>query len=97
MQPVKRVEFVVDALEVPNLLSLLEQLGLSGYTVIPEVTGKGERGERRGDEPSGVFKNSYVLTTCDASQLAELVEATRPILRKQGGICLVSDALWVKH
>ncbi|MFN3705737.1 MAG: P-II family nitrogen regulator [Thermoflexales bacterium] len=97
MQPVKRVEFVVDALEVPNLLSLLEQLGLSGYTVIPEVTGKGERGERRGDEPSGVFKNSYVLTTCDASQLAELVEAARPILRKRGGICLVSDALWVKH
>ncbi len=97
MQPVKRVEFVVDALEVPNLLRVLEQHGVSGYTIIPEVTGKGERGERRGDEPSGVFKNSYVLTTCDAAQLSDLVEATRPILRRRGGICLVSDALWVKH
>ncbi|MCX7938246.1 MAG: hypothetical protein N2545_02245 [Thermoflexales bacterium] len=70
---------------------------MTGYTIIRDVIGKGERGIRRGDELSGVFKNSYLLTTCEPEQLPAIVEAVRPILKQRGGVCLVSDAMWVKH
>jgi nitrogen regulatory protein PII len=97
MQAIKRIEIITDALEMRELCRVLEAHGVTGYTIIRDVIGKGERGVRAGDELTDVFKNSYLLTTCQADQLEALVEAIRPILRRRGGVCLVSDAYWVKH
>jgi nitrogen regulatory protein PII len=97
MQAVKKVEIVTDSLEIPEVLNLLEKLGISGYTLIKDVLGKGERGIQRGDELTDVFKNSLLIVACPPEQVAGLVEAVRPILKKRGGICLVSDAQWVVH
>jgi nitrogen regulatory protein PII len=97
MKPVKRVEIVVDSVELPRVLRLVESCGVSGYTVIGGVTGKGERGERAGDDLTDVFRNSYVLTACPEEQLAALVAAVRPVLERYGGVCLVSDAQWIIH
>lgn len=97
MQAVKRIEIIVDALEVPDLVRRLEAAGVSGYTIIKDAAGKGERGLRDADELTGVFKNSYVMTACPPEQIEKIVEAVRPILKLRGGVCLVSDALWVIH
>lgn len=97
MQAVKRIEIITDSLEMREVRTVLERLGVSGYTVIPDVIGKGERGLQSGDELTGVFKNSYMLTTCAPDQLDRLVAAIRPILKKRGGVCLISDAQWVMH
>ena len=97
MEAVKRVEIVVDSVEVRRVTEALDRVGISGYTVIPTISGRGERGERDGDGVSGVFANAYVLTACPADQLAAVVDAVRPLLRETGGICLVSDAQWVRH
>ena len=70
---------------------------MSGYTVIKGVTGKGERGDRAGDELTGVFNNSYVITTCQEAELEKVIRAIRPILKRFGGMCLISDAQWIIH
>ena len=44
-----------------------------------------------------MFQNSYVLTACTEEQLEQVVAAVRPVLKRVGGVCLVSDALWVLH
>lgn len=97
MQPIKRVEIVTDSLEMQEVTDIIDQLGISGYTLIKEVLGKGERGVQSGDELTGVFKNSLLLVACEAEKVPALVEAIRPVLKKRGGICLVSDAQWVVH
>jgi nitrogen regulatory protein PII len=97
MRPVKRIEIVIDSLEIPHLLKALEQAGVSGYTVIRDVAGTGDRGARAGDQLSDVLKNSYVITTCAEEQVQALVDAIRPSLQRFGGICLVSDAQWIVH
>lgn len=97
MKPIKKIEIVTDALELQKVVKLLEESGLSGYTVIREVTGKGGRGVRADDELTGVFKNSYVLTACEEEHVSRVVEAIRPVLKRFGGICLVSDAQWIIH
>lgn len=97
MMPVKRIEIIVDALELPVVLKMLDAAGVSGYTVIKDATGKGERGERGGGELSGTFINSYVMTACPPEQVSTVVEALRPILKRFGGVCLVSDAQWLIH
>lgn len=97
MRPVKRIEIVIDSLELRKLLKNLEQVGVSGYTVIQDAVGMGDRGARAGDQLSDVLKNSYVIIACPEEQLQPLIDAIRPLLKRFGGICLVSDAQWIVH
>ena len=97
MQLVKRLEIIIDAPEVPTLLAVLKKAGADGYTVFSPVTGSGDRGERRNDEPGGGSANAYILTAASPEKASALIEAVRPILKKRGGVCLVSDAQWVVH
>ena len=97
MQAVKRIEIITDTLEMREVCRVLDRLAVSGYSVIRDVTGRGERGVQSGDDLTDVFKNSMVVLACPPERLTEIVEAIRPILKKRGGICLVSDAMWVMH
>ena len=97
MQQVKRLEIIIDTPEVPALLAILREQKVSGYTVFGSVTGSGDRGERRNDEPGGGAGNACILTAVSPEKAAALVVAVRPILKRRGGICLVSDASWVVH
>ena len=97
MKHVKRLEIIIDAPELPTLLALLRAIGVSGYTVISPVTGFGGRGERRNDEPGGGSGNACVLTAVSNEQAVEVIESIRPVLKRRGGICLVTDAQSVIH
>ncbi len=97
MRPIKRVEIVADSADIPQIIRLLERRGVSGYTIVRDVAGRGERGMRLGDDPGGAFQNSYLLTTCEPEQIEALVESIRPVLQRRGGVCLVTDAWWVRH
>lgn len=97
MQAVKRIEIITDAREMRAVRATLERLGLTGYSIVREVIGQGDRGAQSGDDLSGVSSNSLLLTTCAPEQLTELVASIRPLLRERGGICLISDAQWVVH
>src|SRR5688500_1331676 len=97
MEVVKRIEIIIDAREMREICRMLEKLGIEGYSVVREVTGRGDRGVQSGDELTGACTNSLLLTTCAPERVTEVVEAIRPILRQRGGVCLISDALWVRH
>lgn len=97
MKPVKRVEIVVEAAEINHFLDLLKRVGVSAYSIIRHVGGRGERGERRPDEYVYELENVYFIVACDEAQAEALVAAVRPMLVKTGGMCLVSDAVWVIH
>ncbi len=87
----KKVEIVVDSLHLDKILSILEKQGVSGYTVIKDVMGKGSRGLMRGDELTDVFKNSYVFTICDNELAMKIANDISPLLKKYGGICIISE------
>lgn len=97
MIEVKRLEIVIDAPYGEQVTRLLARHGLSGWTRLGGATGAGDRGPRRADELSGISNNHLILTTCPPEQLAPLLEDLRSILARHGGMCLVSDALWLRH
>jgi len=97
MTPVKKIEIIVDYLDLPLLVARLQELGIKGYTVIRDASGSGDRGTRAGDGLSGEFNNSYILIACSEDECARIVESMRPLLKRFGGVCLVSDAQWVIH
>ena len=45
----------------------------------------------------GLNVGRYVLVACAPEASTAIVEAVRPLLRRHGGVCLVSDAMWLRH
>ncbi len=97
MRHMKRLEIVVDTLHLGRLLTKLRDAGATGYTVLPNASGFGDRGDQRADDVSGVSTNSLVLLAVPLDSAPVVIEAARAALRKYGGICLVSDCQWLEH
>ncbi len=97
MKTMKRLEIVADTVELKSILAAVDAAGAPGYTVIKDVLGKGGRGLRNADDLTDAFKNCLILVACDETVATRLVEAVRPILKRFGGICLVTDAQYVLH
>ncbi len=97
MIPVKRVEIVIDALHSVDVTRLLARRGLAGWTLLRGASGAGERGVQLDDELTGVSSNHLIVTTCPPAELDGLLEGLRALLARYGGMCLVSDALWLRH
>ena len=95
MKPVKRIEIVIEEVELDNMIKELDRIGVVGYTVVPGAGGRGERGLRY--ENLQGLGNVLLTIACDEAQSKQVIEAVRPILKRYGGICLVSDAMWVIH
>ena len=64
MTPCKRIEIVIEAPQAQRLTEGLRQLGVGGFTLIPDVRGSGDRGERRADELAGDSSNCLILIAC---------------------------------
>lgn len=97
MEQMQKIEIIVESVQLRRVVETLEALGVEGYTVLRDVEGKGGRGERSGDELTGILKNVYLMTVCPPEATRPLVEAIRPLLSKRGGVCIVSDCQWAKH
>ena len=94
LQSVKKVEIIVSYLEVPAVLRILKNNSIEGYTVINNVSGSGEHGYS-GDD---LITNSYIMIICTKLEMAEQLSiAMQPLLKKLGGIFIVTDAQWTAH
>lgn len=97
MKDVKRIEIVVEAAQEENIRQLIDDAGIDGFTLLHAAAGRGQRGERTSDGLTDAFQNVVFVIATPESQLAEFIESVRPVLKRTGGICLVSDARWLKH
>lgn len=98
MKHCKRIEIVIEEPMAPRLVAILRDIGVSAYTAIHDASGDGDRGIRRADELVGDTSNAVFIIACEDEALVEkIAEAVRPMLRRSGGLCLVSDALSLIH
>jgi nitrogen regulatory protein PII len=97
VESIKKIEIITNSLELNQVTSVLDKAGISGYSVIKDVTGSGDRGKVIDDLETTALTNIYVLSVCHQEKEEEIVEAITPILKKYGGICIVSDAKWIAH
>ena len=92
MDTIKRIELVVPAIELKPVLKRLEKLGIVKYNIIRHVIGRGEFGESS-DDLDAQLSSVYILTTCLAGEEEALFLELQPILKKFGGVFLVSEAV----
>ncbi|MCP5242485.1 P-II family nitrogen regulator [Nitrosomonas sp.] len=87
----KRIEIVVEAEKLEELICLLIEAGTKGYTVIKKVGGLGLRGTRNPDDALWDEGNTFVTLACKEDQVVRIVQGLSPWLKKFGGMCLISD------
>jgi nitrogen regulatory protein PII len=97
VENIKKIEIITNSLELKQVINVLDKAGISGYSVIKDVTGSGDRGRVIDDLETAALTNVYVLSVCHQGKEEKVVEAITPILKKYGGICIVSDAKWIAH
>lgn len=97
MKSVKRFEIIIERLHARDVTDALESAGVTGYSMVRDVIGTGDRGDRAGDELTDVFRNCCIIVAVPVEVANHVIEAIRPLLKAYGGVCLVSDALWVNH
>lgn len=94
LQPIKKIEIIVSYLEVSAVLKILKKNSINRYTVINNVSGSGEHGYS-GDD---LITNSYIMIICTELELAEQLSiAMQPLLKKLGGIFIITDGQWIAH
>jgi len=80
----KKISVIVEKAFSNEVLRLLEESGVGGYTIYPEISGKGKHGARNGhtEFASGILGNVEIVTivseqTADhiLEKLAEIVES----------------------
>jgi len=97
MHAVKKVEIIISEYYQPSLLNLLQDLGVHDYSIIPNLTGAGGRGLQTGGGLNEEFNNCMVMIACEEILFNRIIEPVREMLKKNGGICLVTEAAWVAH
>lgn len=87
----KRVEIIVEAARAPAMLDMIEAEGAKGYTVISDVSGKGNRGVRGEGRLSDVFRNVMIIVIANEAAAARIVAASQKLLEDFAGIVVISD------
>lgn len=91
LYPKKKIEIVVEAVRARAVIDMIEAAGAKGYTVLPNVSGKGNRGVRDDAHLTDVFRNVLIIVFAAEEIAARIVEQSQPLLENYAGIVVVSN------
>lgn len=88
----KRIDIMVEALLTEKVVGLLDQHGVSGYTVLPALGGRGNDGAWHRDGVIG-RAGALVIIFCilDEQRVEAVLEPLFSLVSRQIGIVTVSD------
>ena len=86
----KRIEILADQAQVKRVSSIIDEVGITGWTVLPVTSGKGREGRWREERVMGTDKN-LVVTIASQENANALAEALAPILTSHGFLLTMWD------
>ena len=89
--PKKKVEVIVEIALAKRLQDTIDALGAKGYSVIPNLRGKGKWGERANTGVFGVFENVMIVVITGEETAHRILEAVRDLTDKGIAIAYMSD------
>jgi nitrogen regulatory protein PII len=93
----KRLEIIVTNPEAKPVLNILERYGILHYSMIREVSGRGDRGVQDGKGLSETFINVMIICYITTEAFEAVKESLRTELSRYGGVAVVSDVSWLEH
>jgi len=97
LHALKKIEIIVKGKRETFVQELLEESGVSGYTIHRNVSGRGASGFHEG---SLMFNDHAGLVmffaVSDASNIQSIIDGLSPLLEKSSGVMFVSDTQVVR-
>ncbi len=88
----KKVEIVIEAIMLDEVISIIDEAGVSGYTILPSVTGQGHRGHRTGLGFTDVFNHAMIFTLTDEVAAIKISQEVKKLIQNYAGVVIISDA-----
>jgi nitrogen regulatory protein PII len=92
LYPMKKVDIIVSGERLPFVKDLLTRVRVTGYTIIPNVSGMGHSGFHEGNlifnETSSLI---LLMTVVREAQVELILEGLTPLFERHSGIMYVSD------
>jgi nitrogen regulatory protein PII len=97
LHPVKKIEIIVRGEKESFVQELLDESGVSGYTIIRDVAGRGEHGFHEGrllfNDRAGLV---MFFAVGGEEAIQTIVEGLTPLFEKSSGVMFVSDTQVVR-
>jgi nitrogen regulatory protein PII len=88
----QKLEIIIEAVEFKRVLRILDECSVRGYSILPNVTGRGSKGGvRSGGDLSDILNNVLIITVDDPDVIQRVVERIQPLLANYSGVMIVSD------
>lgn len=87
----KKIEILIEAVKLDSVIYQLEEIGVPGYTVVGNISGKGANGVLDHNCKAKVFENTYIFTVCTEAQATDVLEYLDEVFHYFSGACFVSD------
>ena len=87
----KRLEIVIEHPLERRVLALLDEQGVSGYTVMPALAGRGHRGAWRQGLSSGAEEKVMIMAVLDEKKAPAIIKAIYDLVGEYVGILLLTD------
>lgn len=87
----KKIEIIVEAVRARAIIAMIEAAGAHGYSLVPGVSGKGNRGVRGDAHLADVFRNVLIIVIVAEELCSPIIEQTQVLLENYAGIVMVSD------
>jgi len=89
----KKVEILIESVKLNAVTEILEQTGVSGYTIFEAMRGKGMKvGFQDARGYSELYNVVSIVTVCPEDKARAIGQAMGPILELYGGIVYCTDA-----
>lgn len=93
----KRLEIVISKDKFSRIANLLSKTEVRGYTIIKQAGGLGSRGPVEFGDVTLNDGNVVVILACQEDKAQKVLAEMQPIMQELGGMCLISDCLWLER
>lgn len=92
----KRVEIIVERSLLDTIVELIDEVGATGYTVIPCMGGRGKHGPWRAGDLSPAFDRVYILIITSAELADAIIASAYDYLQRYSGMVSVTETQVVR-
>lgn len=95
--PKKRIDLIIEMPLLRRVTDCLVKAGVSGYSVLPAIAGRGHSGEWSADGQIGsAGQMAAIVCIVDAAHVDAVLEAVFAVVQRQIGLITVSDVAVIR-
>lgn len=87
----KKLEIIIEAVERRRVCKILDEVGVSGYTVIDDLQGRGKTGSKNASDLSNILKSSMIIVVDEEQIINTAIGKLKEVFKYYSGKMFLSD------